>query len=43
LASCLALLAAKWPDLALVVQCWEALPEHIKAAVVALVKTAAAK
>jgi hypothetical protein len=40
LASRLALLARKWPDLAVVCERWEALPEHIKAAVLALVKAA---
>jgi hypothetical protein len=38
LASCLALLAEKYPDLALVVEHWPNLPEHIKAAVKALVE-----
>jgi hypothetical protein len=39
LASCLALLIQKDPDLALAVERWPNLPEHIKAAVKALIKS----
>jgi hypothetical protein len=39
LASCLALLAEKDPDLALVVERWPDMPEHIKAAVKALINS----
>jgi hypothetical protein len=39
LASCLALLTPKYPDLALVVNSWPNLPEHIKAAVKALINS----
>jgi hypothetical protein len=38
LASCLALLRQNSPDLALVVERWEALPKPVRAAVVAMVK-----
>jgi hypothetical protein len=40
LASCLALLAQKSPDLALVVEHWDNLPEAVRAGIVALVKAA---
>ncbi len=40
LASCLALLTPKYPDLALVVNSWPNLPEHIKATIKTLVETA---
>jgi hypothetical protein len=36
----LALLARKSPDLALVVERWEALPEAVRAGIVAMVKAA---
>jgi hypothetical protein len=36
----LALLARKAPDLALVVERWEALPEAVRAGIVAMVKAA---
>ncbi len=39
LASCLALLAEKDPDLALVVERWPDLPEYIRQSIKALVKT----
>jgi hypothetical protein len=39
LASCLALLTPKYPDLALLIRHWEALPEPIKTAIMALVNT----
>jgi hypothetical protein len=39
LASCLALLAEKDPDWALVVKRWPELPEHIRAAIKALIQT----
>jgi hypothetical protein len=39
----LALLARESPDLALVVERWEALPEAIRAAIVAMVKSAAGR
>jgi hypothetical protein len=39
-AFCLALLGQKSPELAKVVDAWEALPEHIRLAVLALVATA---
>jgi hypothetical protein len=39
LASCLALLTPKYPDLALVVNTWPNLPEHIRAEVKALVQS----
>jgi hypothetical protein len=39
LASCLALLTPKYPELALVVNSWPNLPEHIKAAVKALINS----
>jgi hypothetical protein len=38
LASCLALLAQISPDLALLVQHWEALPEAVRAGIVAMMK-----
>ena len=38
LASCLALLAQKSPDLALIAECWDALPVAIRAGIVAMVK-----
>jgi hypothetical protein len=38
LASCLALLAEKYPDLAAVVEVWPNLPENIKTAIKALVE-----
>jgi hypothetical protein len=34
----LALLAPKWPDLALVAERWEVLPEAVRRGIVALVK-----
>jgi hypothetical protein len=39
LASCLALLRAKSPDLAELVEHWEVLPERIRAAMMALVRS----
>jgi hypothetical protein len=39
LACCLALLKEKDPNLALIVSAWPNLPEHIRAAVKALVQT----
>jgi hypothetical protein len=39
LASCLALLTPKYPDLALLIRHWEALSEPIKTAIMALVNT----
>src|SRR5438067_11725782 len=42
LASCLALLAEKSPDLALLVQRWDSLPEAVRAGIVAMVKAASA-
>ena len=41
LASCLALLAEKSADLALVAERWDGLPEAIRAGIMAMVKTAA--
>jgi hypothetical protein len=38
LASCLALLVRKWPDLALVAERWESLPQALRAGIVAMVK-----
>jgi hypothetical protein len=38
LASCLALLTPKYPDLALLMERWEALPESVRAGIVAIVK-----
>jgi len=40
LASCLALLARKSPDLALLVERWDGLPEAVRAGIVAMVKAA---
>jgi hypothetical protein len=40
LASCLALLARKSPDLALLVERWDTLPEAVRAGIVAMVKAA---
>ncbi len=39
LASCLAFLTENQPDLASVVEAWEALPEAVKAGIVAMVKS----
>jgi hypothetical protein len=39
----LALLASKWPDLALVCERWEALPDAVRAGIVAMVKAAGGK
>ncbi len=41
LASCLALLHQKSPDLALLVERWDALPDALRAGIVAMVKAAA--
>jgi len=38
LASCLALLAKKSPDLAMVVKEWDTLPEAVRAGIVAMVR-----
>ena len=38
-ASCLALLTPKYHDLALLIQRWDALPEQIKAGIMAIVNT----
>jgi hypothetical protein len=38
LASCLALLAKKSPDLALIAERWDGLPEAVRAGIVAMVK-----
>jgi hypothetical protein len=38
LASCLAFLASKPPDLALIVERWDTLPEAVKAGIVAMLK-----
>ena len=38
LASCLALLKTKFPDLALLVERWNALPDAVRAGIVAMVK-----
>jgi hypothetical protein len=40
LASCLALLVQKSPDLAVVVECWDSLSEPVRAGIVAMVKAA---
>ncbi len=40
LASCLAFLSAKSPDLALLVERWDALPDGLKAAILALANVA---
>jgi hypothetical protein len=40
LASCLALLAEKSPELACVVEAWPTLPDHIRKAIIALVEAA---
>ncbi len=42
LAFCLAFLAKKSPDLALLVECWDELPEAVRAGIVAMVKAAGA-
>ncbi len=39
LASCLANLAEKYPDLVFVVKCWPELPEHIKQKMKTLIKS----
>jgi hypothetical protein len=39
LPSSLAFLLQKYPDLAAIVEAWPTLPEHIKAAVMALIKS----
>jgi hypothetical protein len=36
----LALLSQKWPDLALVAERWESLPEAVRVGIVAMVKAA---
>src|SRR5262249_39956703 len=41
LASCLALLARKSPDLAMLAERWDTLPEAVRAGIVAMVKAAA--
>ena len=38
MASCLAFLAEKMPDLAAVVEAWDRLPEAVKAGILAMVK-----
>ena len=38
LASCLALLNQKSPDLAMIVECWDLLPEAVKAGILAMVE-----
>jgi hypothetical protein len=43
LASCLALLAKKSPDLALLVERWDGLPEAVRAGIVAMVKASGAE
>jgi len=43
LASCLALLAEKWPDLAAVVSAWSRLSAAVRAGTVAMVKAAETK
>src|SRR5436309_2995337 len=43
LASCLALLAQKSTDLALVVERWDALPQAVRAGIVAMVKASTPK
>jgi hypothetical protein len=40
LAFCLALLSQKSPDLALVIERWDALPDAVRAGIVAMVKAA---
>jgi hypothetical protein len=40
LASCLALLYRKSPDLAMLVERWDALPEAVRAGIVAMVRVA---
>ena len=40
LASCLALLAKQSPDLALLVEAWDTLPDAVRAGIVAMVKAA---
>jgi hypothetical protein len=40
LASCLAFLNRKSPDLAMLVERWDALPEAVRAGIVAMVKAA---
>jgi predicted ATPase len=40
LASCLALLTQKSPDLALLVESWDQLPDAVRAGIVAMVKAA---
>jgi hypothetical protein len=42
LASCLALLARKSPDLALVVERWDTLPEALRAGILAMIDAASA-
>ncbi len=41
LASCLAFLSAKSPDLALLVQRWDTLPDALRAGILAMVKASA--
>jgi hypothetical protein len=40
LASCLALLTQKSPDLALVVQRWDSLPDALRAGILAMIEAA---
>ena len=43
LAFCLAFLAQKSPDLALIVERWDSLPEPVRAGIVAMIKVAGGK